>query len=471
VEVDYYQWRDENYRAIAAWEDVAVLSRALYISLDNGVLGDDHKPSEEKSEEFGMGSSGESVAQSDWTYGEVRKIYDSAPPQQRLKALAEFLGTDARTAYKIHQMALNDQDAQTWSDFAKTAENLEKARKTIITGSKIGVMICSAMLTGGTTTFLQGTAMVIQGADLALEITETGAFVVMGDQSESTTVVKYVKQAREYSEPAAAISGVLTLNFRNLKNLKGKTFYSDLDYDTAMQVLQMELTAAALTTDYIAEDKVLGIKIKKDENKQNTSQVERVDFPSYDLEQYAYMSGINPNIFFDFPIQVRAWNVPPLPFEEFIKEYRKWVVEGYQQTSPPVRPTHEPDAPVYTEPPQQNPQIYDAQLTGQWKYAGHGYAKNGVLVIVEDFSDQEADPWFEFYDNGTLKDFNGASWQYFIEEGNERYANVVRFTDANFRDYYKNDHMGLGYDGRLYLVDASGDEYYKDTFKMFVKIQ
>jgi hypothetical protein len=453
-EVDYYRWKEENNRTIALWEEVVVKSRALYLSLEKGVLGKFKEPVDKVKEVFGMGSADESVISADWTYEDVRKVYDSASPQQRLKTLAAYLGTDAKTAYRIHQMALNDADAANWSDFAKTAENLEKARRTVVTGSKVGVMVCSALLTGGATTMLEGTAMVIQGADLALEITETGAFVVMGDQSEDTTVVKYVQQARKLTEPAAAISGVLTLNFRNLRNLRGKTYYSDLDFDTAVQVLQMELTAASLTTDYIAEDKVLGIKINQDARKQDKTTVTKATIPSSDLGRYAFVSGINPTMFFDFPIQIRTWVTPYVPFKDFIVDYRKWITDGYQPTGPP-RNTNElspvPSISAMIEPAPASPNGgLESLVVGKWVYVGTASRYQGSEGFVDYKAFRNEKLYYRFLPNGTLIDSSGDEYDYFVERSDSYYL-VKKTKRIHSMVFNANTSFILYSDGRLYL--------------------
>lgn len=147
------------------------------------------------------------------TYGEITDIFDKAPAGRKIKTLADHLEVDAQQAYDLLDQAQNYARAEAWNEAGDTFQKLETSAVVIKDTSKVAGFAGGVVLSGGTAglagaSAVTKAAVVVSGADLALEVTEDGANIALGNHNQ---VSEFVGDARKFTEPAATILTISSL--------------------------------------------------------------------------------------------------------------------------------------------------------------------------------------------------------------------------------------------------------------------
>jgi len=182
---------------------------------------------------------------------EINNVFDKAPAGQKIKTLAKHLGVDAKRAQLILNSTQAEIQAETWGEEGDVYRKLENTAVVVKDGCKVVGFVGAVALTGGTAGLAASgvvakTAVVVSGVDLALEITEDGANMALGDKNK---VAKIVGEVRSVTEPAASVLTIVNLPGNVSKGIE-------------------KLGVAAFTADQIRsgvqDGKVLGISIKSE---------------------------------------------------------------------------------------------------------------------------------------------------------------------------------------------------------------
>lgn len=184
-----------------------------------------------------------------YTAKEINAIYDKAPRFKGISTLAKHLGVDAKRAQLILNQAQDETTAEGWTEAGDTLQKLETSAVVIKDGCKVAGFVGGVVLTGGAAGFaaagtITQAAVVVTGVDLALEVTEDGAQIALGDKNK---ISSFVKDVRTVTEP---VSTVMTIVY-NPGGL-GKGFEK---IDTALFGLEQ-------FRDTVQEGKVVGIDLK-----------------------------------------------------------------------------------------------------------------------------------------------------------------------------------------------------------------
>jgi hypothetical protein len=178
---------------------------------------------------------------------EISDIFDRAPAGKKIATLAKHLNVDAKTAYGILQKGQTEV-ANAWNKTGDNFKALEISATLIKDGCKITTFVGAIALTGGTAalaaeSMLAQAAVVVAGADLALEVTDDAAKIALGDKNRVSTIVG---SARVVTEPVAAILMISTLPANLTKGI---------------EKLGAVSFGAEQLNSTIQEGKVIGIKI------------------------------------------------------------------------------------------------------------------------------------------------------------------------------------------------------------------
>ncbi len=157
-----------------------------------------------------------------YTTKEINDIYDKAPKFKGIATLAKHLGVDAQRAQLILNQAQNETTAEGWTEAGDTLQKLETSAVVIKDGCKVAGYVGGVVITGGAAggfaaagTLAQVTTVVV-GVDLALEVTEDGAQIALGDKNK---VSSFVKDIRTVTEPVASV-----LTITNIPNNLGTAY-------------------------------------------------------------------------------------------------------------------------------------------------------------------------------------------------------------------------------------------------------
>ena len=147
------------------------------------------------------------------TYGEITDIFDKARAGHKIETLSKHLGVDAQQAYDLLDQAQNFARAEAWHGAGDTFQKLETSAVVIKDGCKVTGFVGGVVLSGGAAGLAGASAatkaaVVVSGADLALEVTEDGANIAYGNNNK---VSEFVGDARKFTEPAATILTITTL--------------------------------------------------------------------------------------------------------------------------------------------------------------------------------------------------------------------------------------------------------------------
>ncbi len=202
----------------------------------------------------------------------LTKQYDALRGAKRYQQLATQLGTDAKTAYQQMQLAQKIIRNQAELDEA-TAEVDELTRsintvKTYKTASKVGLLAVSAVATGGgSVTLLEGAGFVASGVDAAIEVTDTGSTIILG---EGNKVAAGFEKLKDKTAPVTSLIGLANLNADSAKDIvDGVVYITDS------------------IADFIYEDRVLGLKIEQKDDGKTTIGGQIIEMPNVSPEARA----------------------------------------------------------------------------------------------------------------------------------------------------------------------------------------
>ena len=136
---------------------------------------------------------------------ELTKKYDSYPAGQKVRQLAENLGTDAKKAYAQLQMAQNILEGAAYSSEGDTMQRFENAAMATKTVCKTGLYIGGVVAGGGVANgILEAGGMIIGGVDTIVDIASTGSTIICGENSRVTMAANDFK---DLMGPISAVSG------------------------------------------------------------------------------------------------------------------------------------------------------------------------------------------------------------------------------------------------------------------------
>lgn len=182
------------------------------------------------------------------TYGEITDIFDKAPAKKKIQTLAEHLGVDAQQAYDLLDQAQNHARAEAWHEAGDTFQKLETSAVVIKDGCKVSGFVGGVVLSGGTAGLAGASvatkaAVVVSGADLALEVSEDGANIALGNHNQ---VSEFFGDARKFTEPAATILTIGSLP---------ENMASNFDKFSAVMIAADQFRSSA------QEGKIIGISL------------------------------------------------------------------------------------------------------------------------------------------------------------------------------------------------------------------
>ncbi|MFZ6015654.1 MAG: hypothetical protein ACOYUZ_04865 [Patescibacteria group bacterium] len=190
---DYDEWNNEMSGIINGWEELE--KEAVDLEKESAALAEEKVSYD--------------LINSAYAYDkqEISNIIDSAPMGKKIQTLAKHLGVDAKKA----QLILNQDQAQVtreaWGEAGDTFENLENSAVAVKDGCKIAGFVGGIALSGGVSAIAAGStltqaAVVVSGADLALEVTDDGARMALGNGNK---ISAFVNDARKVTAPVATI--------------------------------------------------------------------------------------------------------------------------------------------------------------------------------------------------------------------------------------------------------------------------
>ncbi len=197
---------------------------------------------------------------------EITAIYDKAPRFKGIATLAKHLGVDAKRAQLILNQAQDETTAEGWTEAGDTLQKLETSAVVIKDGCKVAGFVGGVVLTGGTAglatagTLTQVTTVVV-GVDLALEVTEDGAQIALGDKNK---ISSFVKDVRTVTEPIANVMTITNIP-SNLGNAFGK-------FDSIMIGLEQFRESAQ-------EGKVIGVDLTNFEYHPSFQVIKQTKYP------------------------------------------------------------------------------------------------------------------------------------------------------------------------------------------------
>ena len=180
---------------------------------------------------------------------EVQAVIESAPAGRTVRTLAKHFGVDVKKAQLILNQSQDMATREAWGEAGDTFERLENQAIVIKDSCKVAVYVGGVVATGGAAGFatagtLAQVTVVVTGVDLALEVTEDGAQIALGDKNK---VSSFVKDVRTVTEPIATV-----LTIANIPSNLGKA----IGKFEAVNVGLEEFRSTA------QEGKVIGIDLK-----------------------------------------------------------------------------------------------------------------------------------------------------------------------------------------------------------------
>lgn len=202
----------------------------------------------------------------------LTKQYDVLRGAKRYQQLADQLGIDAKTAYE--QMRLAQQIIHNQAELDEATAEIDALTrsinivKTYKTASKVGLLAVSAVATGGgSVTLLEGAGFVASGVDAAIEVTDTGSTIILG---EGNKVAAGFEKLKDKTAPVTSLIGLANLNADSAKDIvDGVIYISDS------------------IADFIYEDRVLGLKIEQKNDGKTTIGGQVVEMPNASPEARA----------------------------------------------------------------------------------------------------------------------------------------------------------------------------------------
>lgn len=197
---------------------------------------------------------------------EVQAVIESAPAGKTIRTLAKHFGVDVKKAQLILNQSQDMATREAWGEAGDSFEKLENQAIVIKDSCKVAVYVGGVVATGGAAGFatagtLAQVTVVATGVDLALEVTEDGAQIALGDKNK---VSSFVKDVRTVTEPIATV-----LTIANIPSNLGKA----IGKFEAVNVGLEEFRSTA------QEGKVIGIDLKNFEYHPSFQVIKNTKYP------------------------------------------------------------------------------------------------------------------------------------------------------------------------------------------------
>ena len=197
---------------------------------------------------------------------EVQAVIESAPAGKTIRTLAKHFGVDVKKAQLILNQSQDMATREAWGEAGDSFEKLENQAIVIKDSCKVAVYVGGVVATGGAAGFatagtLAQVTVVVTGVDLALEVTEDGAQIALGDKNK---VSSFVKDVRTVTEPIATV-----LTIANIPSNLGKA----IGKFEAVNVGLEEFRSTA------QEGKVIGIDLKNFEYHPSFQVIKNTKYP------------------------------------------------------------------------------------------------------------------------------------------------------------------------------------------------
>ncbi len=250
---DYEAWNTEMTKIIADWNGLEKKSQELENSAQ--------KTAELSATNFNLIQTAQA-----YSAKEISNIYDKAPKFKGIATLAKHLGVDAKKAQVILNQAQAEISSDIFTEEGNAFETLENTAIVVKDSCKVVGFVGGAVITGGatglaTTGTMAQIGTVIVGTDLALEVTEDGAQIALGDRNK---VSSFVKNVRTVTEPIAAIITITDVP-GNLGNTYG-------NFDSVMLGLEQFRESAQ-------EGKVIGVDLTNFEYHKPFERIRKAKYP------------------------------------------------------------------------------------------------------------------------------------------------------------------------------------------------
>jgi hypothetical protein len=206
---------------------------------------------------------------------ELTEKYDSYPAGQKVKQLAENLGTDAKKAYAQLKMAQNILEGEAYSAEGDTMQNFENAAMATKTVCKTGLYIGGVVASGGVANgILEAGGMLIGGVDTIVDIASTGSTIICGENSKVTMAANDLK---DFMGPISSVAGGVNV-------LTGGIKFAGTAADKVGSIDKLSYIGESVL-DLVREGKILGGPITVGEDGQTTVTMTEIDVEGKTTEE------------------------------------------------------------------------------------------------------------------------------------------------------------------------------------------
>ena len=198
---------------------------------------------------------------------ELTEKYDSYPAGQKVKQLAENLGTDAKKAYAQLKMAQNILEGEAYSAEGDTMQSFENAAMATKTVCKTGLYIGGVVAGGGVANgILEAGGMIIGGVDTIVDIASTGSTIICGENSKITMAANDFK---DFMGPISSAAGGVNV-------LTGGIKFAGDAADKIGSIDKLSYIGESLL-DLVRDGKIMGGLITVGENGETTVTMTEID--------------------------------------------------------------------------------------------------------------------------------------------------------------------------------------------------
>ena len=198
---------------------------------------------------------------------ELTEKYDSYPAGQKVKQLAENLGTDAKKAYAQLKMAQNILEGEAYSAEGDTMQSFENAAMATKTVCKTGLYIGGVVAGGGVANgILEAGGMIIGGVDTIVDIASTGSTIICGKNSKITMAANDFK---DFMGPISSAAGGVNV-------LTGGIKFAGDAADKIGSIDKLSYIGESLL-DLVRDGKIMGGLITVGENGETTVTMTEID--------------------------------------------------------------------------------------------------------------------------------------------------------------------------------------------------
>ena len=246
---------------------------------------------------------------------ELTKSFDAAKGNQKIKALSEQLGVDAKEAYKqlcaAQEIIKKGADAD--AAFFDTAMKAAMATKSTC---KVALLVTSTIATGGASLSVSSvaaaantSAMLINGIDAIVDVGQTASTIILGEDHKIT---KQLDATAEGIAPIVAVTGLLTCNFKAVGNI-GKLTTVKEKAEAIGTINYFAQSAVGLS-----QGQIMGIDLSKD----GKADVKEIEIPKK-TDDKADIPALNKTLEKENLPIIPAEDTNLKPFDEFVDEFKK----------------------------------------------------------------------------------------------------------------------------------------------------